>query len=141
MIPGARTIEKILAALPTNASQSIQIQKLAEQLVAAELKLAEQAQKIAELEGAIKRIEDISSLNPDALRILKHMFDHPSRYSANGIHGNVGLSESIVEFHFDRLKVLGLIESETALNRYGFENTAVQITSEGRAFIMRHFKA
>ena len=137
-IPGARTIENIIAALPTNVSQSIQIRQLSGQLAAAELKIVQQAQTIAELSVKVKDLEAKRNLSPDSLKILKYIFDHPRGYSSYYLSTQMALSESVIEYHFDCLRRAEFLKN--CVDRMGDISQAMEITEVGRAFIVETYK-
>lgn len=108
-IPGARLFEEIIAALPTNSRQAIQLREFGEQIEALRKENEALKARLAGMESSPPK------LDADALKILKLFFEHSTTLVADTIVDELKMKPGMVQYHFDRLREMKLIRQSTAM--------------------------
>ena len=103
-IPGLKVLDEILAGLPTNSAQRIEIGKLKEQIAALE-------KENAELKEELAIYVPKSNLSPDALKILQFLFNETTEYTAEWLAHEFGWELGNTKYHCEKLSDMGLLES------------------------------
>lgn len=123
-IPGLKVLDEIIAGLPTNSAQRLELSKLRSELALKE-------RKIAELEAKLAEFKPPSGVEPDAVKILKFFFEHSTTLVAESFADELGMKKGLVEYHFDKLRSLGFIRCTTV---YGGHD----IMPPGREFLVKN---
>lgn len=125
-------LDEIIAGLPTNSQQRLEIGKLKERVQALE---AENAKLKNELRAEQAATKQDNGFPAETAKVLKEFFDADREYSAEGIAFALNLESSIARYHMDLLLKHRLIQPSRALmNR----QTEYKITAAGRAFIVEN---
>lgn len=107
-IPGAKTIENVLAALPTQAGLEKQNRELREQLALAE-------KKITELEAKIKTLEPKPSADPKSIKALKVFYKHSTELDAFQLANLMKIEVGKAKHFISSLMVAGYIKSNRVI--------------------------
>jgi len=129
-IPGARLIEEIIASLPTNSKQAIDLRDLASQI---EVLKKENEDLKAQL-AKTKKPDEISA---QAVKILKILFDDGSVIYLDDLIKRAKLKKGIVIHHLGTLAKLNYI-------RLGNDMIGIQhyrISHDGSTFLMQNIGA
>jgi Fic family protein len=128
-IPFARLIEDIIAGLPTNSRQAIQLRELAAKIEVLQREKEELKAKLAELEP--KHGMDI-----ETVKILKVFFDEARDLSAEEVAGIADIQKSKVSYHIDELRKLKFVMPSRAITSHSPATYAIY--PDGRAFVIKH---
>lgn len=125
-IPIGEMIEKGIAALPTNAAQSLKIRELTKQLALVE-------KKNAKLEAEIATLKPVSRVAVEAGKILQQFVEHGRDLSADQIAGLTEIRKGIVIHHLTTLRALGFIRQSRG--RIDEREPPYRITPKGSSFL------
>ena len=128
-IPGARLLEEIIAGLPTNSRQAIQLRVLAAQISA----LTKENQ---ELKAQLAALQPQHGLAAEAVKILKLFFDSGSELSPQQVAYHLNMKQGVVDHYFDIL-----YESDFIIqSRIGVMDDpgGYSLQPKGRAFVVKH---
>ena len=128
-IPGARLIEEIIAGLPTNSRQAIQLRELAAQIEALK-------KENEELRAKVVASESQHGLEIDTIKILKLFFERAEDISAEEASGLSGIKKSVVDYHIDELRKSKFLRPSRAIS--SFSPGTYKITPDGRAFVIKN---
>jgi len=129
-IPGLKVLDEIIAGLPTNSRQRLEITELKDQIAVLQ-------QENEQLKAQTRRNEAKPDMSADAVRILGHFFDEARPFTADQIAERFELQPSMAQHHLDTLhrkkKYIGIyigggLPMRNSLLRY-------EIMEGGRAFI------
>src|SRR5438046_468469 len=76
---------------------------LAEQITTLETENAKLKQKVANLDQQFAGARPKSELHPDAIRLLKLLFEHDKGLTVSQVAGSLGMSNGMAEYHHDVL--------------------------------------
>ena len=123
-IPGARVIEDIIAALPTNSRLSIQVRELGEQMDALK-------KENEHLKAELAALQPASGVEADTAKILKAFFEHGDSLTAEELAQQFQMKMGVVQYHFDKLAKRGFLRQVTVYGGY-------DILPAGRDFIVKN---
>ena len=127
--PGLKVLDEILAGLPTNSAQRLEIAKLKEQITILQAK-----DEKLEKENALHTSKQNMSI--DTLKILQFLFVHDRSFSAEEIGETFELEIGVAKYHCDTLRSKRLVVFRTG----GFVNhnrpIEFEISPAGRAYLV-----
>src|SRR5881392_3918585 len=109
---------------------------LAEQITTLETENANLKQKGANLDQQFAGARPKSELHPDAIRLLKLLFEHDKGLTISQIAGSLGISKGMAEYHHDVLLDAGMV----GLSVRRPKGTALKASLEakGRAYLVKN---
>lgn len=126
-IPGAETIEKVIAGLPTNAVLSQANRELKRKLALAE-------KKIAKLEAEVTSLRPASGVPAEAVKVLKQYFETGSELTAHQIADIIEMPLGRVIHHIGTLRQSRFVQQSLA--RRDNSEPPHRITPKGSAFLV-----
>jgi hypothetical protein len=127
-IPGARLLEEILAGLPTNSRQAIQLREFATQMEALR-------KENDELKAQISALHPKHEMLADTAKVLKLFFDADRKFSSKQTAAKFEMTESMAKYHLGVLEEKHFILSDMVV--YADSPVYYAITQEGRDFIVK----
>lgn len=129
-IPGVKVLDEIIAGLPTNSQQRLEIAKLKEQIAVLQ-------NENEELKAQAQSHQPKPELSADAVRILGYFFDEARPFSSDEIAVQFQLQASMAQHHLDTLhrkkKYIGIYVGRSL--PFGNPPLRYEIIDGGRAFI------
>lgn len=119
-----KIIDEMIAGLPTNSAQRLELEKL-------RLKSANDDARIKELEAKLAALQPAHGVEADAAKILKAFFDHGDVLTAEQIAERFGMKVNVVQYHFDKLAARKFLRCATIYGGYDIEPA-------GREFIVQN---
>jgi hypothetical protein len=123
-IPGFKLLDEIIAGLPTNSAQRLELAKLRADLEAKD-------RRIAELEAQLAQFAPKPEIDPDAARILRVFVEQDDRLTADQVGQHLSLKKSIAQYHFDELSKRGFIQCTSTWGGY-------DVRPAGREYAVKH---
>lgn len=102
-IPGLKVLDEIIAGLPTNSAQRLELEKL-------RLKSANDDARIKELEAKLAALKPKSEVAAEAAQVLKYFADCGHELSADRIASLMNIKIGKVIHHFGSLRKFGFIQ-------------------------------
>jgi hypothetical protein len=127
-IPGLKTLDEMIAGLPVNSAQRLEITKLKEQIVALE-------QENNGLRDKLGKLTPKSDMAVDSVKILKLFFDSSRSLTPPQIAAKFEMKPNVAMYHMDTLIDKELIEPESIVIMNDAPRPYV-ITKEGRGYII-----
>jgi hypothetical protein len=128
MIPGLKVLDDIIAGLPTNSAQRLELAKLRGEIETRD-------RIVSELRAKLEVFERNDAIDAETVRVLKLFFDERREISSEEISLIFDMKSSVADFHIDDLGRRGLIVQNRDTK---FHLPAFVITADGRAFIFKH---
>ena len=128
-IPGLKVLDEIIAGLPTNSAQRLELAKLRSEI---EVKDG----KIKELEAKLAALEPKHGMDTDTVRVLKVFFEEDRDLSAEEISAILDMKKSVVSYHIDELRRMKFAMPSRAITSHS--PATYVIYPEGRAFLIKH---
>lgn len=129
-IPGLKVLDEIIAGLPTNSAQRLELAKLR-----AEVELKDR--KIAELESQIANLKPEHGLQVDTIKVLKLFFEAGRELSPRQVSQHLQMSQSIIDYHFDTLIEAQFIR-QTKAAFMDAKSGGYSIEPKGRSFVIKN---
>ena len=126
-IPGLKVLDEIIAGLPTNSAQRLELTKLRSEA-------ANDKARIKELEAELAALKPQEGIPVEAVQILKMFFDRARAFLATDIEAMTGMKKSVVDYHLGILRKSGLLKVGMSLDG----PQSYLITDKGREFIVRN---
>ncbi len=129
-IPGSRLIEEILAGLPTNSRQAIQLREFAAQVESLN-------RENESLKAQIAALLPKHEMQADTAKVLKYYFETDGRISGEQIAAKFDFKGSVAKYHLGVLQEKGFISVAGMVIHEGYPIYYI-ITQEGRDFIVKN---
>ena len=123
-IPGLKVLDEMIAGLPTNSAQRLELAKLRSEIEVKD-------RKIAELEAKLADLEPKRGVEVDAAKVLKIFFEQDDRLTTEQIAECLVLKKSVVQYHFDKLSEMGFIRCTSVWGGYDLQPA-------GREFVVKN---
>jgi hypothetical protein len=121
-IPGTRLVEDVLKALPTQARLESENREL-------RAKVEELTAKVAVLQAQLKAAQPPEGIEPDALKVLKVLFEHNHSLVAQTFEDILGMKPGVSTYHCDNLCKLGLAKNTASYACTRFDRRVVPFLS------------
>jgi len=128
-ILGLKVLDEIIAGLPTNSAQRLELEKL-------RLKSANDDARIKELEAKLAVLEPQHGMDVETVKVLKVFFQEDRDLSAEEVAGITEIQKSVVSYHIDELKKRKFVMLSRPIT--SFSPAKYIIYTDGRAFVIKH---
>jgi len=109
---------------------------LAEQVTTLETENANLKQKVANFEQQLAGVRPKGKLHPDAIKILKLLFENDRDLTISQIAGSLGISKQMAEYHHDVLLDLEMVGLQVITLKGSV--LTVFLKAKGRAYLVEH---
>jgi hypothetical protein len=129
IIPGLKVLDEIIAGLPTNSAQRLELEKL-------RLKSANDDARIKALEAQIKALIPQSGIDVEAAQVLQQFAAQGRELNAHQIADSTGIALGKVIHHLGSLRVFGFVQQSRG--KMDDSEPPHRITTEGSSFLVEH---
>ena len=117
-------LEEIIAGLPTNSRQRLELEKF-------RLKSAADDAKIKALEAQLAAFQPVSGVKPEAIKILRILFQRNDLIDLPEIALLFEGYESEAKYHLEKLSEIDFVRDVTGADRY-------ELRPKGREFVIKN---